>query len=763
MAAAAAMPADAAMAADDDCCGDDGSGAADRSNGGDVLVVWDGSSSSGGGGRRVVRVAVGAPTEAADTTPTTWASVTTALGLPEDGPYQVRAVVDGVPGAPMDAAARAGTTVGATLAAAAASRGGAPTIVRLVPVGGLRGGKGGFGSNLRAAGRAAIKQQTRDFRLCRDLSGRRLVDVNNELRLRKWLSPVEVAKRRALGESYEEASGASGIAGWHLAVPSWADGVAVRNPYAEAARARRKTALCRDWVASRQDRDAPPAAPRWWGCPRGRDCPFAHGEEELRREAKVAAALARRDDAYARYKRELQDYTAGMYLYSAEADAGDGGGGGGGSGGGSGGGRSMLASVMAGVRAREGPALTPAAAAAAATAAAAAAAASAAAAAVAAATTAALAPATTPAAAQVAGVKRPREDAPVVAAAAGSAGSAGDEDAARVDLPVMAPAAAPAASGTASAAAVLPPGTAPSAAPWSDAGWVASLSGTGGDVAVEYFPGGDGSRVAEVEGRADFASVAVAGVGVGGRAGVYVYEVELLTAGIVQLGWCDTAFSPDVAAGDGVGDHAHSWAYDGARGLRWNGEPVEYGAKWAEGDVVRATLTLAAAVAAGGDDGPFTATMAFALNGEPQGTAFVLEGVPPDARLSDPPSREPGGFGGLRTPQCAAADADGADADGGEPSVLACRVAAKPVSVEPTPPPAAVAGPPPPPPTAAQFDIVAATSVAALRAAGVSGEVLKAELAARGLKAGGTWDERAARIVAIHDLHPDDYPAKLRK
>ena len=755
------MPADAAMAADDDCCGDDGSGAADRSNGGDVLVVWDGSSSSGGGGRRVVRVAVGAPTEAADTTPTTWASVTTALGLPEDGPYQVRAVVDGVPGAPMDAAARAGTTVGATLAAAAASRGGAPTIVRLVPVGGLRGGKGGFGSNLRAAGRAAIKQQTRDFRLCRDLSGRRLVDVNNELRLRKWLSPVEVAKRRALGESYEEASGASGIAGWHLAVPSWADGVAVRNPYAEAARARRKTALCRDWVAARQDRDAPPAAPRWWGCPRGRDCPFAHGEEELRREAKVAAALARRDDAYARYKRELQDYTAGMYLYSADADAGDGGGGG--SSGGSGGGRSMLASVMAGVRAREGPALTPAAAAAAATAAAAAAAASAAAAAVAAATTAAPVPA--PVAAQVAGVKRPREDAVATAAAAAASSEdvERDDDAAPVDLPVMAPAAAPASSGAAAAASVLPSGTAPSAVPWSDAGWVTSLSGTGSDVAVEYFPGGDGSRVAEVEGRADFASVAVAGVGVGGRAGVYVYEVELLTAGIVQLGWCDTAFAPDMAAGDGVGDHTHSWAYDGARGLRWNGEPVEYGAKWAEGDVVRATLTLAAAVAAGGDDGPFTATMAFALNGEPQGTAFVLEGVPPDARFYPALSLETGEVVRLRLPPLAAPAAAAADADGGDTSVLACRVAATPVSAEPCPQPAAAVGPPPPPPAAAQFDIAAATSVAALRAAGVSGEVLKAELAARGLKAGGTWDERAARIVAIHNLHPDAYPAKLRK
>jgi len=49
----------------------------------------------------------------------------------------------------------------------------------------LPGGKGGFGSMLRAIGAQIEKTTNREA--CRDLSGRRLRDINEEKRLRTWL------------------------------------------------------------------------------------------------------------------------------------------------------------------------------------------------------------------------------------------------------------------------------------------------------------------------------------------------------------------------------------------------------------------------------------------------------------------------------------------------------------------------------------------------------------------------------------------------
>lgn len=49
----------------------------------------------------------------------------------------------------------------------------------------LNGGKGGFGSMLRAIGAQIEKTTNREA--CRDLSGRRLRDINNEQRLKDWM------------------------------------------------------------------------------------------------------------------------------------------------------------------------------------------------------------------------------------------------------------------------------------------------------------------------------------------------------------------------------------------------------------------------------------------------------------------------------------------------------------------------------------------------------------------------------------------------
>ncbi|KOB70197.1 Protein SDE2-like protein [Operophtera brumata] len=60
----------------------------------------------------------------------------------------------------------------------------------------LVGGKGGFGSMLRAIGAQIEKTTNREA--CRDLSGRRLRDINEEKRLRKWLDGQEERDREAI-------------------------------------------------------------------------------------------------------------------------------------------------------------------------------------------------------------------------------------------------------------------------------------------------------------------------------------------------------------------------------------------------------------------------------------------------------------------------------------------------------------------------------------------------------------------------------------
>ncbi|VDK86787.1 unnamed protein product [Onchocerca ochengi] len=67
----------------------------------------------------------------------------------------------------------------------------------------LRGGKGGFGSLLRSF---RIHRSTNQL-MCRDLSGRRLADIKEEEKLRKWIekaSEREEEKRRQKQEKYEK-------------------------------------------------------------------------------------------------------------------------------------------------------------------------------------------------------------------------------------------------------------------------------------------------------------------------------------------------------------------------------------------------------------------------------------------------------------------------------------------------------------------------------------------------------------------------------
>lgn len=57
-------------------------------------------------------------------------------------------------------------------------------VLRMQLRGGLCGGKGGFGALLRGSGKSA--KRTTNFDDCRDLNGKRIRTVKNEIRLKQW-------------------------------------------------------------------------------------------------------------------------------------------------------------------------------------------------------------------------------------------------------------------------------------------------------------------------------------------------------------------------------------------------------------------------------------------------------------------------------------------------------------------------------------------------------------------------------------------------
>ncbi|KAJ1990690.1 hypothetical protein GGI25_001015 [Coemansia spiralis] len=103
--------------------------------------------------------------------------------------------------------------------------------------------------------------------------------------------------------------------------------------------------------------------------------------------------------------------------------------------------------------------------------------------------------------------------------------------------------------------------------------------------------------------------------GVDGRlGGVHRFHVRLLTAGLIQVGWCTNqcGFYPE--SGIGVGDDFESIAYDGDRQRKWHGIPdsSSYGEKWKAGDIISAELDL--------DNG----RVVFYQNGKSLGLAFGI-------------------------------------------------------------------------------------------------------------------------------------------
>lgn len=69
----------------------------------------------------------------------------------------------------------------------------------------LLGGKGGFGSMLRAIGAQIEKTTNREA--CRDLSGRRLRDINEERKLKNWIEKKKNEEREDPDEKFQKKIG----------------------------------------------------------------------------------------------------------------------------------------------------------------------------------------------------------------------------------------------------------------------------------------------------------------------------------------------------------------------------------------------------------------------------------------------------------------------------------------------------------------------------------------------------------------------------
>ncbi|KAL3666761.1 hypothetical protein V7S43_008383 [Phytophthora oleae] len=549
-----------------------------------------------------------------------------------------------------------------------------PAIIRARLRGGLRGGKGGFGAMLRSMGKASGAKATTDFGACRDLHGRRLRHVNQEVAMHKWQQEGETrAKRDKEGVEEREIldeETPSGIPGWYLATPSWAEGV--KKSYMKR---KRNTVLCKNWLKAREEgRSAPPGAPRWWGCPRGRDCDFAHGRDELRGEGLTEFKRVKKEEVQRSKQQELQDYV------DFEQEMPD----------------DVLDAIKSGLR------------------------------------------------------RKKKAKASVEL-----------QDEVRL-LP----------SGVTTHVSVRsaqhPP---PVVEKW------LKLVGDAEEDATASVDTTFKHGLCELRGRGNFGTAAARHCCALTK-GKWYYEVRLVTAGVVQIGWADSTFEANSKTGDGVGDHERSWAYDGARQVKWNaGKDEEYVAtdSWSKNDVIGCLLDL--------DEG----TVAFTRNGVDLGVAFRNvkhtssdRGFFPAISVeqteillvnigSQPFVYEIPGFNPVN---------DGLEAENAHESAtdVTTEVA---VSEEPTTAPAvppmkesfskkikvdrpqdaketkknAVATEPP-------IDLMKFETVEALEALGL--ERLKLELSRRDLKCGGNLTERAARLLSVRGKAWEDIDVKLK-
>lgn len=72
--------------------------------------------------------------------------------------------------------------------------------------------------------------------------------------------------------------------------------------------------------------------------------------------------------------------------------------------------------------------------------------------------------------------------------------------------------------------------------------------------------------------------------------GKWFYEVEIVSNGLLQIGWCQ--LSTPFTSRNGVGDDSTSYAVDGWRKVKWHGNYNDYGTLWDVGDIVGCCIDI---------------------------------------------------------------------------------------------------------------------------------------------------------------------------
>lgn len=248
------------------------------------------------------------------------------------------------------------------------------------------------------------------------------------------------------------------------------------------------------------------------------------------------------------------------------------------------------------------------------------------------------------------------------------------------------------------------------------------------------------------------------------KRGRYYYEVTVATRGLMQIGWATSAMTLH-SADDGIGDCVNSFAFDGARSKIWHDVDVDYGAMWEIGDTLGCYI-----------DVNESTKMHFSLNGVNMGEAFCVSALPDGQYYFPALSLEGGEIAIVNIGQHPFKYNDGqpSSSSGSECFCNTLR------SVDATYRPAlcvienapfaivAVEVSLAPPPAAQSIDIYDAidlesetySTLEAVKQLGL--KHLKAELERRGLKAGGTLEERAARLFSVRGLSEDKISDKIK-
>ena len=404
-------------------------------------------------------------------------------------------------------------------------------VFRVTVSGALKGGKGGFGAMLRAQSKKKSKK-TMDFGACRDLSGRRLRHVNDEILLKKWQDAKDNDKEFDVTEPTQ-----TGIDLWYLNTPGWADTGSYKPSKRKIALAPKlKSQLCKNWLdscARRKSGKPPPGAPVAWGCPKGARCEFAHGEADLNeasmqalKEDRDKEGKAKKEDDKRTYMKDL-DGESDMYMRDVisaglgaakrmkkEADA-----------------EASLVSKGedGGVESTVHD-----------------------------------------------GKKTETSDEKEIGADDGHNDDDDDDDEDNDEEDAFKPTEC-------------------------YCSWMTVLAGT--------------MKVTEdlnVEGYSAFSTVAVENCALG--EGKWYYEAEILTLGLMQIGWANSDFQLSSDSTDGVGDDVNSYSYDGSRQMKWNKENEVYGLQWKVGDIIGCCLDITFGYV----------DIMYYLNGDVLGSAFFI-------------------------------------------------------------------------------------------------------------------------------------------